>query len=219
MQVYFYYVGGLVMFKRVQIGNKFYDVQDMQYVRDGHTDTDVAIEKDGIVYPIRSQSNKNMPGIYPEGCMFRINKPDPDERPAYSSDKIIDFNNTKDVSEVIEKHNMMREAEKSLLATSSGDDIYEPVIGRDDSPEMKLMKECITAKQCVIKKYEDSVCQTFPNDIRKISNDTELTLKKLVLLSNALDIELTLTARDTGKDVANPMNKEVTIVLTGGDKE
>lgn len=176
---------------------------------------------DGVDYvlPMRSKSD-DRPGIYPEGCIYFVKFPDEETAPDYrtADREIVDFSDTKTVTDFLNKNNQIREMEASVLTEI--DTVFNPQVGQNDSPEMKAFKEAIASKHIDINKYAPRFGDNFLND-KRILKTSSITMNKLVSMCQKLDIEAELTLRNAGADVANPMPNEVTVILTrnGGDDQ
>lgn len=174
-----------------------------------------AIEKAGVVLPVKSRIDEG-PGVYYENGSMVANvvKPDPEDK-QYSAENIIDYSNSKDMKELIEKTNLVRNIENDILTTK--DNILNLQIGNNDTPEMAALKKAINTKEVDIKQYEDRFEQ-FQNDFRGLKG-SKITLGKLVSACQALDIEAQLILRDK-EGCVNPMNTEVSVYLTqrGGNE-
>ena len=170
---------------------------------------------DGINYilPIRTKSD-DRPGIYPDGCIYYTKFPTQENAHGYREDQleIVDFSNTRTVEEFLSKNNQIREMETNVL--TEVDSVFSPQIGTNDSPEMRAFKEAIISKHMDINKYAPRFGDNFLND-KRILKTSSITMNKLVSMCKKLDIEAELTLRNASSDVANPMPKEVTIILTG----
>lgn len=170
---------------------------------------------DGVNYvlPIRGKSD-DRPGIYPDGCIYFTRFPDQENASGYRADQldIVDFGDIKTVEDFLSKNSQIREMETSVLTDI--DTVFVPQIGQNDSPEMKAFKEAITSKKMDINKYAPRFGDNFLND-KRILKTSSITMNKLVSMCKKLDIEAELTLRNTSPDVANPMQKEITVILTG----
>lgn len=170
---------------------------------------------DGVNYvlPIRGKSD-DRPGIYPDGCIYFTRFPDQENASGYRADQldIVDFGDIKTVEDFLSKNNQIREMETSVLTDI--DTVFVPQISQNDSPEMKAFKEAITSKKMDINKYAPRFGDNFLND-KRILKTSSITMNKLVSMCKKLDIEAELTLRNTSPDVANPMQKEITVILTG----
>lgn len=170
---------------------------------------------DGVNYvlPIRGKSD-DRPGIYPDGCIYFTRFPDQENASGYRADQldIVDFGDIKTVEDFLSKNSQIREMETSVLTDI--DTVFVPQISQNDSPEMKAFKEAITSKKMDINKYAPRFGDNFLND-KRILKTSSITMNKLVSMCKKLDIEAELTLRNTSPDVANPMQKEITVILTG----
>ena len=144
----------------------------------------------------------------------RVVKPDEKHTEMYSDKNIIDFNNAKDISDIIKKDNLVRDIENDILTTK--DNIFQLNIGNNDMPVMVALKQAINSKQVDIKQYEDRFDQ-FQNDIRLLKG-SNITLGKLVSTCDNFDISAELILKDK-EGCANPMNIEIKTDLTDGRSE
>ena len=202
--------------KKVEINNKLYTVCTMDEYTDAkcmYNPKFTAIETNGVVLPIRG-ANEKEPGIYyDDNCMVAmINKPNEEDISNYSTSKIIDFSNSKDIGEIFEKKDIIRNIQNDIITTN--DNIMNLKISDEDTPEMKALKTAINSKHVDIKQYEDRFDQ-FQNDMRLLKGKS-ITLGKLVSICTAFDISADLTLRDNNNDVPNPMNQTINIDLTKG---
>ena len=161
------------------------------------------------ILPVRSPS-ETAPGIYDKGVFDEIIEPDPEDT-QYNIDNVLDLSNIKNMEDLIQMQDRVRDIEKEIL--TSPDDITVPNISSLDSPEMRAVKEAIIAKHMDINKYSERFGSNFANDKRilKTNNITQKMMKRL--LSN-IDVKATLILEDTSPDVANPMGKKIEIVIT-----
>ena len=171
-----------------------------------------AIHRNGLLFPLRSP-NDVRPGVYSQYPMLYYIEPREEDRKKYSDSTVIDFDNVKDISDMIEKQNQLKGQEMAIL--TSPDNIYTPVIMESDAPEMRLMKEAIIAKHIDLDKYEQRFGSNYTND-KRILNRSNITLSKIKSMCKALDIEAELVFRDKEPNVANPMKKEISVILTEG---
>lgn len=202
--------------KKIEIDGRLYNnVVDIDEYTD-HTDLYnpkfTAIERPECVLPIKNRTTDVGPGIYYQaGAMVALVEK-PNNMAEYNSDRIINFNNSKSISEVFEKQKIIRDIQDEIMTTS--DNILCLKIGNDDTPEMKALKNAINSKRIDTKQYENRFDQ-FQNDMRLLKGKS-ITLGKLISISNALDISVDLTLRDKDEDVPNPMNQTIMIDLTEG---
>lgn len=173
-----------------------------------------AIEMEDMVYPIRRKTDTK-PGMYAgpgnDPKIYLFKSPDEEESSMYNSSNILDFSNATSFKDLIEKQNKIKSAERSILTTV--DNIFIPVIGENDSPEMTAMKQAVIEKNIDLDKYEQRFSTNYSNDKRILSKPT-ITLLKMKTIANALDMELLLTIKDKNESVPNPIGKEITVILT-----
>ena len=103
---------------------------------------------------------------------------------------------------------------RSQILTDA-DNIYIPIIGDEDGPEMVALKTAIGSKKCDINKYAFRFGPNFLNN-KRLLKEKNITLNKLILMADNLDMEAELILRDKNHDVPNPMGQEVHAILTGG---
>ena len=128
----------------------------------------------------------------------------------YSSDNIIDFNSNS-MKDIITKSEILKEQEKEIRV--SADNNYEYVYDKDDDPDISLLKEALAAKKCDIDKYEDKFDGNYAND-KRILNGHCITSKKLKKFAEAFDLKVTMIIEDRNPDIANPMNRVISRVIT-----
>lgn len=210
-----------MVMKKMAIGSKIYDVttaEEYTDYKDAYNPkfTAIEIKEQGIVLPIKGKLEEG-PGVYFQGngMVAKVEKPTEDNISNYSSDKVIDYSNPKNIDDVINKDNLVRDMENDILTTK--ENIFQLNIGNDDSPEMIAIKQAINSKQVDIKQYESRFNQ-FQNDIRLLKGKT-ITLGKLISTCDNFDIEAVLTLKDKKGKIANPMNTEFKINLTQGGDE
>jgi len=176
-------------------------------------------DKDGnsFILPFRGKSD-DRPGIYPDGSIYFIKTPDSNiEESEYNKQNlnIVDFSDTTNVKDFLNKNAQIRDMETNVLTDI--DSVFTPPLLADDSPEMRAFKEAITSKKIDISKYSQRFGDNFLND-KRILKTNSITMNKLISMSKKLDIEVELRLRNTNPDVANPMGKEITVILTGGEE-
>ena len=186
--------------------------------------TNTAVEvtdPNGVKYvlPFRGKSD-DRPGIYPDGSICFARFPDEEQDKTYRSEclDIVDFSDASTISSFLAHTSQLREMETNVLTDI--DSVFVPTITIQDSPEMRAFKEAIILKHMDINKYAPRFGDNFLND-KRILRTNSITMNKLVSMCEKLDIEAELTLRNVRPDVANPMLKEVTVVLTesgGGDE-
>ena len=102
--------------------------------------------------------------------------------------------------------------ETTILTDS--DSIFTPPMNQDDTPEMRAFKQAIASKHMDINKYAPRFGDNYLND-KRILKTSSITMNKLVAMSERLDIEVELTLRNASDNVPNPMDKPITVILTG----
>ena len=202
--------------KKMKIKNKMYNVTSLEDYYENkqiYNNKYTAIEVKGNVLPVKGKSDKD-PGIYPNDTYAYIKLPSEEDLEEYSAKNIIDYSKAKNIEDIINKDNLVRDIENELLETK--DNIFQLNIGSEDTPEMVAIKQAINSKQVDIKQYEDRFEQ-FQNDIRLLKGKS-ITLGKLISTCENFDISAELTLKDK-EACANPMNKEIHIDLTERSNE
>ena len=170
-----------------------------------------------IVLPVINETDKG-PGIVfkPNSPFARVQIPDGCDCTIYSKNNVIDFTNSHDMAEFMQKQSLLHQLEKDVL--SSPDNIFNPAVEVDDSPAMQLLKEAVSQKHIDLDKYEARFGSNYAND-KRLFNKNTISMPMLVRLCNALDIKATLTLEDREGDIANPMGTTMSIEITeqGGD--
>ena len=200
-------------FNKGSIDGRMIDVIKMEdYIKDRSIVNSgfVGIQVGGLVYPIRKQT-EDKPGIYfsPRGTIAWLKKPNEEEKDLYSSSNIIDFRSS-NTKEMIEKCNALSALEQQIL--TDVDNVFKPVIGEEDSPEMALFKEAISKKECDFDKDENRFDKNFNNDKRLLAKSNS-TLEKIKSIGSKLDMKITLRIEDKNPDVPNPMGVVLERVL------
>lgn len=206
------------MNKKMRINDKIYDVttlEDYSKYKDAYIPQYTAIydPNTSLVLPIINKNEIGYPGILMGTGVCYCYEPDENNRQQYDSSNIIDFDNTTSIHDMMEKQNVVRTLERDIL--TSPDNIFEPKIFDDDSPEMKALKSAVIAKQIDLDKYERRFGGNYGNDKRLFQKNT-ISLAMTKRICEALDIEATLTLTDKAGDIANPMGTTIEVKLTGG---
>lgn len=172
-------------------------------------------ERNGTEYylPLRSQTDTR-PGVYTRGtnCALFYEYPEAGDNTYSDKSKLVDFSDTQEISEVIDKQNQYRDLEYEMLCNP--DDIFLPPRYPDDTPAMGGLKDATIAKHFDIGKYQDRFGANYNNDIRQFKKK-DITLNMLTRICNNIDVEVELTYRDKSPNVANPMGREVSVIITG----
>ena len=171
------------------------------------------------VLPFRNKSD-DRPGVYDEGGLYRVKVPqckDDEQSYAYGDIDIVDIGNSKNIGTFLERNKQIRDMEAVILTDI--DDVYSPQMLPNDSLEMRAFKEAIASKHCDLNKYGPRFGDNFLND-KRILKTPNITMNKLITMSQKLDIEVELILRNSNENVPNPMDKPISVILTGkGDSE
>ena len=204
--------------KKIVLDDNVYDVRpfiEIQYnpaMLDYHTAVTVG---NGFVYPFRN-SRSNKPGFYSVGCMYQFIHPStPEEYQMYSETNIIDFSSASNFKDLMKMNAHLNEQEKNML--ESGENIFYEEITTKHTPHMAALLEAINSKQIDIDKYEGRF-NNFNNDKRLLRKD-DITINKLLMFVNNLDMSATLTIRDKSPNVPNPIGKDIVVDLISSDEE
>lgn len=204
--------------KKIVLDDNVYDVREFIEIQlnptilDYHT---AVIVGNGYVYPYRN-SRSNKPGFYSMGCMYQFIHPTtPEELQMYSETNIIDFSSASNFKDIMRMNAHLNEQEKTML--ESGENIFYEEITPKHTPHMSALLDAINCKQIDIDKYE-SRFNNFNNDKRLLRKD-DITINKLLMFVNNLDMSATLTIRDRSPNVPNPIGKEIVVDLISSDEE
>lgn len=165
--------------------------------------------------PIRGR-NDDRPGIYDEGAIYKVRYPKDDDKDNYLEDKlnVVDFKDTENIKDFLNKSSQIRDMESIVLTDI--DSVFKPPMLPNDSVEMRAFKMAVEAKHCDLNKYAPRFGDNYLND-KRILKTPSITMNKLISISKNLDIEVELTLRNSSPDVANPMDREIKVILTGND--
>ena len=213
--------------KKILLSKAILDViPEKEYIRRAKIDPEInknlsnetAIEKDGYVYPIiplpakKQTELPNVIGVLDCGPCLYYNKPETEEdKKTYSIDNVIDFENTKNISDMIQKTAELEQAEKSILIDKNN--IYTIPINEEDTPEFALLKQAINNKQIDITSYRNRLSDSFSNNIRLLTNSNTITFAKLRTFGQVFDLECELIIRDK-QGAVNPIGEEIKAVIT-----
>lgn len=203
------------MNKKMRIEDRIYDVTTLEnYIqnKDAYISQYTAIHDPctHLVLPVKNRYESG-PGITVGSGVSYVEEPNNIDE--YSDSKIIDFDNSKSIHELMEKQRVVRSLERDIL--TSPDNIFTPKIFDDDSPEMKALKQAVLDKHIDLDKYEPRFGSNYNND-KRLFNKNTISLAMLKRICEALDIDATLTLTDKTEDVPNPMGGKIEIKLTGG---
>lgn len=204
--------------KKAKIDQKIYDVVDLEIYNTINKDIygPCAVEFKDNIYPERTKG-EDSPGIYKEDWGSYLVHPEDGDK-TYSSDNIINFSNTGNIKELIEKSNKLKDLERDIL--TSPNNIFTPNITAEDTPAMRGMKEAIIAKNIDIYKYSSRFGANFQND-RRAFNANSITLDKMVKFFDKLDMKGTLIIEDLNPGVPNPIGYKIVVDLNtpGSDND
>lgn len=208
------------MMKKAVINGRMLDIVPIKEAIEStnESNNNIAIEANGCILPVRGSTDKR-PGAYRAGSFYmKTVMPDSIELPNYRADdnRIVDFDKAEDIREIIRAESKLRNLEVSRLTTI--DNICAPRIRPDDAPEMVGLKKAIIQKHIDLDKYEQRFGDNYNNDRRLLEKDN-ITLTKLKTFARALDMKLTLTFEDNGKNVPNPIGEPIRVTVIGGEDE
>lgn len=208
------------MMKKAVINGRMLDIVPIKEAIEStnESNNNIAIEANGCILPVRGSTDKR-PGAYRAGSFYmKTVMPDSTELPNYRADdnRIVDFDKAEDIREIIRAESKLRNLEVSRLTTI--DNICAPRIRPDDAPEMVGLKKAIIQKHIDLDKYEQRFGDNYNNDRRLLEKDN-ITLTKLKTFAKALDMKLTLTFEDNGKNVPNPIGEPIRVTVIGGEDE
>jgi hypothetical protein len=174
---------------------------------------DTCIQKGDTLYPVRNKYDPSVVGVYDAGPFLKYTEPAEEDKEQYSANKIIDLGNTSNLRELIQAQDDYRREESALLTTVNN--IWEPVIYNDDSPELVALKEGITYKQIDNESYRPRHGADFNNDTRLLKDRKNKTISfyKLKRYCDIYDLKATLIIEDK-EGAINPMGRKIVKELT-----
>lgn len=168
-----------------------------------------------IILPVqvdKQYSGNNItPGIYPCGPMTVFKYPKENEINKYKPTKIVEFNNSNSIEEVLEKKEILENYTEPWVSTTDNATLCS--INSDDQPEMRAIKSALNAKHIDIDSYAYRFGNNFPNNKRQLKNNSA-TLKFIKTFCDALDMDAELIIKDKEGKIPNPMNKVIHVSLT-----
>lgn len=207
------------MIRKAIIEGKISEVLTIdEYVKRNREDqTNISVNIDGMILPVKNK-NDDGPGVYNKVLLYQVVKPSEEQSSDYSSEKMIDFNNTNTIKELIEKENRFKSMEKPILTTVNN--LYKPIIGPNDSPEMVALKTALLEKNIDLDSYKHrfSSPTQFNNNKYALEEET-ITSKKFKLLCDVFDLKAKIIIDDKDPDVANPIGREIIVEITGGGED
>ena len=205
------------MDKKMRIGDRILEVTSLEdYTKypDAYIPQYTAIHdpETNLVLPIKNRYDEG-PGITVGSGVSYVEEPDADSIDKYKDSNIIDFDNSKNIHDMMEKQRVVRSLERDIV--TSPDNIFMPKIFDDDSPEMKAIKSAVLDKGIDLDKYEHRFGSNYNND-KRLFNKNTISLSMLKRMCEALDIKATLILSDKSEDVPNPIGRTIEVDLTGG---
>jgi len=204
--------------KKAKINGNFVTVVSLDRYRqspDSYVSSRTAIEFEdlGVVLPLIGKFDKDV-GVSVGGLFSKLNMPSEEDAEEYSTDRIMDMSDAKNMRELIQKQSQIKDIEYEML--TSIDNKTVPKIGEDDTPAMKALKTAVIEKEIDINKYGERFGSNFNNDKRQL-NKNSISIQMLERLCRGLDIKASLMLEDTSDDVANPIGRQIVVDLTEGD--
>ena len=176
--------------------------------------SDMAIEKDGYVYPIINPNLRgySSPGVRDYGAVIKYSRPKTEEeRAEYSSDNIIDMqNNPNGIVGMIQKTAEFDAAERTMLICK--DNITKFMIKDEDTPEFALLKQALNQKNIDMSSYKHRHGSDYSNNMRILTTADSITFGKMKAIAEASDIEVELIMRDK-PGCANPIGSTLRTVI------
>lgn len=177
-----------------------------------------AMISNGITYPIK-KINDNTPGFHiGERRTMGIFIDPEDNKEEYDASKVIDFSSKQDMKSMIESSELLYKQENNILTMPDPDNILVPKRSEADTPAASLFKDAIDEKHIVFDNYKHRFGSNPLND-KKLIDAPDITIKKMVSIGKKFDMKISLTIEDTNPDVANPIGKTLTKILTDGGQD
>lgn len=202
--------------KKMALNGKLVDVVSLDAYTskpDAYVQNTTTIEVAGYALPIIGRYDRS-PGISIGETFSYVNLPSDEEKEIYttSSDKFIDMSNPKDIGDLMQKQEAVRNIEREILTTP--DNIYVCKRNPTDTAAMTGMKDAVDAKKMDISKYAPRFGPNYNNDRRKLEDD-RISMTMLERLGNKFDMKVSLVFEDANPNVPNPMGEPITVVITG----
>lgn len=203
------------------INGKIYDIIDLpEYNPELYDPKTTAVQKGDYLYPIKTSESDEGVGVYmtPGNPVSVFREPVSDyEREIYmAGDNVIDFKNIKNMSECIDAQAAFLNMERTILTTP--DNIFVPVVGENDEPAMRALKEAVVKKGIDLDKYAPRFGANYCND-KRLFKGSSITMAKLTTMANNLDMKCTLIVEDANPDVPNPIGDRIVVNLCSEPKE
>lgn len=169
------------------------------------------IQMNGTLYPVIPKADsRNTPfAVYSSLAVKYYGNAT--EHPEFSDNAVVDYSNIKSCQELIDRQNKARKEEVAVLTQQTSKTFY-PIIREEDSPALKVVKECFHKKNIDIDNYRgrfDSNCD-FNNTTRLLVNPQthNISVQKIQLIGEKFDIDFHLVAKDK-KGAVNPMGATI----------
>lgn len=169
------------------------------------------IQMNGTLYPVIPKAdNRTTPfAVYSSLAVKYYGNAT--EHPEFSDNAVVDYSNIKSCQELIDRQNKARKEEVAVLTQQTSKTFY-PIIREEDSPALKVVKECFHKKNIDIDNYRgrfDSNCD-FNNTTRLLVNPQthNISVQKIQLIGEKFDIDFHLVAKDK-KGAVNPMGATI----------
>lgn len=204
------------MQNKIKINNTIYEVctlEEYQHQSEHgveYTPNYTAIIEGDYAYPVLNGSNSIGPGVMVGGPISIFRKPKPDQEEQYRSDNMIRFDNVKDMATMIDRLDAVKKLESEVL--TSVDNIFVPKIQPTDTPEMVALKTAVINKHIDLDKYEQRFGTNYNND-KRLFNKSDISIKMMKRLANALDMDIILTITDA-PGAPNPIGGTIEVKLT-----
>lgn len=219
--------------KRAAIGGKVVNICDYDsfgkykeiLIEDNSAAVELQVDNRNIALPVRTTSSVKMDRV---GLYTSANSPvhflslpkTEEEFNIYDLDsvnnKCIDWAKMNSLEVLKIKQDEINKITNRALESS--DNYTRPMLKESDTPTMRALKEAINAKKMDIDMYKERFGDNFPNDKRKL-NDDDVTLFIFERFCNCLDMEADLIIKDAPGNIANPMNKVITVNIVPGNSE
>lgn len=211
------------MNNKVVINGKMYDIiTHEEYIRNPtlYDPKSTVIQRGNLLYPIRSEHNQGI-GYYvvPNCPMQYFSEPvSQAECDIYNmnNNQIINFQDISGMAEYLKVQSEYKNLERTIL--TNPDNIFMPVIGDNDEPTMRALKEAILKKQIDLDKYSNRFGANYCND-KRLFKGGKITLSKLKDITENLDMNCTLIIEDKSPDVPNPIGEKIVVNITDYKKE
>ena len=182
-----------------------------------YNDTALEVKQGDTTYilPFRGKMD-DRPGIYNMGAMYYTKFPKEDQKDTYDASKVpvVDYSDITTVQDFLNKNAQVRNMENVILTDI--DSVFIPPVLPDDTPEMRAFKSAIASKHCDINKYSSRFGDNYLND-KRILKTNSITMNKMISIAKNMDIEAELILRNpTDREIPNPMDREIRVILTGG---